>query len=230
MSAGLVVLAPNADWDAMCGGPNRGCFGEDAFLTSRLTVAFVKGLQGNDPKYWKTASLMKHFLANSNEDDRSTNSSNFSDELFREYYGYAFYKGITEGGSRAYMTAYNKYNEIPCIVSPVNKTVAVNEWGQNGIICTDGGAFRLLVNAHKYYPDQVLGAEACIKSGITMFLDNYKSYVMAALQKGLITENDINQVLRGNLRVMLKLGCSIISFKSLRINWINRYRKTLGKT
>ena len=93
------MRAPNADlardprW-----GRTEESFGEDAFLTARMTVAFVKGLQGDNEKYWKSASLMKHFLANSNEDGRSFTSSNFDEQLFREYYSYPFWKGITEGG------------------------------------------------------------------------------------------------------------------------------------
>jgi beta-glucosidase len=206
-SAGLIVLAPNADLGRdIRWGRTEECYGEDAYLNSRLTVAYVKGLQGNDPKFWKTASLMKHFLANSNENNRTINSSDFDERLFREYYAYGFYKGITEGGSRAYMAAYNKYNGIPCAVNPVLKDITVNEWGQNGIISTDGGAFQLLVSAHKYYPDLSAAAAACIKAGITMFLDNYKIYIYEALVKKLITEQDINEAIMGNLRVMLRLG------------------------
>ena len=207
MSAGLVILAPNADLGRdIRWGRTEECYGEDAFLGSRLTVAFVKGLQGDNPKYWKTASLMKHFLANSNENNRIFNSSDFDESLFREYYSYNFYRGVTEGGSRAYMAAYNKYNGIPCTVHPVLKDVTVNEWGQNGIICTDGGAFRLLVNAQKYYPDLVEAAAGCIKAGINVFLDFYRPYVMEALSKGLISEKEIDRAIRGTLRVLLKLG------------------------
>lgn len=127
-SAGLIVLAPNADLGRdIRWGRTEECYGEDAFLAGALTVSFVKGLQGNHPKYWKTASLMKHFLANSNENNRTINSSDFDERLFREYYGYPFYKGITEGGSRAYMAAYNRYNGIPCTVHPVLKDVTVKE-------------------------------------------------------------------------------------------------------
>ena len=206
-SAGLILLAPNADLGRdIRWGRTEECYGEDAYLTSVLTVAYVKGLQGNDPKYWKTASLMKHFLANSNENNRFVNSSDFDERLFREYYSYGFYKGVVEGGSRAYMAAYNKYNGVPCTVHPMLKDITVKEWGENGIICTDGGAFSLLVNAHHYYPDLPTAAAACIKSGITMFLDNYKASVKTALEKSLITEKDIDQSVRGTLRVMLKLG------------------------
>ncbi len=206
-SAGLIVFAPNADLGRdIRWGRTEECYGEDAFLAGKMVVAYVKGLQGDDPKYWKTASLMKHFLANSNENERTINSSNFDERLFREYYGYAFYKGITEGGSRAYMAAYNKYNGIPCTVNPVLKSVTVNEWGQNGIISTDGGAFRLLVTDHKYYPDLEAAAAGCIKAGITMFLDNYREPLKNALDKGMISEKEIDGAVRGTLRVLLKLG------------------------
>ena len=206
-SAGLIVLAPNADLGRdIRWGRTEECYGEDAFLASRLTVAFVKGLQGNDPRYWKTASLMKHFLANSNENNRTINSSDFDEQLFREYYGYTFYKGITEGGARAYMAAYNKYNGIPCAVHPVLKDVTVNEWGQNGIIATDGGAFRQLLSTHKHYPDLETAAAACIHQGITMFLDDYKGPLKKAIEKGMVSEEEIDQAIRGTLRVLLKLG------------------------
>ncbi len=206
-SAGLIVLAPNADLGRdIRWGRTEECYGEDAFLASVLAAAYVKGLQGDHPRYWKTASLMKHFLANSNENNRFINSSDFDERLFREYYSYAFYKGVVEGGSRAYMAAYNKYNGIPCTVHPVLKEVTVNEWGQNGIICTDGGAFRQLVNTHKYYSDFPEAAAACIKAGITMFLDFYQPALKEALKEGLVTEAEIDGAVRGTLRVMLKLG------------------------
>lgn len=206
-SAGLIILAPNADLGRdIRWGRTEECYGEDAYLGSRMTVAYVRGLQGDDPGYWKTASLMKHFLANSNENNRTINSSDFDERLFREYYAYNFYKGVTEGGSRAFMAAYNKYNGIPCTVHPVLKDVTVNEWGQDGIICTDGGAFSLLVNAHHYYDNLTEAAAACIRSGITMFLDRYKQPLRQALDDGLISEADIDGAVRGNLRVMLRLG------------------------
>ena len=106
----------------------------------------------------------------------------------------------------ASQAADNKYNGIPCTVHPVLKDVTVAEWGQNGIICTDGGGFRRLVDSHKYYPDYPEAAAACIKAGITMFLDNYKPALQEALEKKLVTEEEINEVVRGNLRVMLKVG------------------------
>ena len=206
-SGGLIVLAPNADLGRdIRWGRTEECYGEDAYLTSRLTVSFVKGLQGDNSKYWKTASLMKHFLANSNENNRYINSSDFDERLFREYYSYPFYKGVTEAGSKAYMAAYNSHNGIPCTVHPMLKDVTINEWGQNGIIATDGGAFRRLVTSHHYFPDLETAAAACIHSGITMFLDDYKEPLKNAIDKGMVTEKELDLAIRGDLRVWLKLG------------------------
>jgi beta-glucosidase len=206
-TAGLIVFAPNADMGRdIRWGRTEECYGEDPYLNGTMVTAYVRGLQGDDPVYWKTASLMKHFLANSNENNRAYNSSDFDDQLFREYYSWAFYKGVTEGGSQCYMTAYNKYNGIPCIVNPVLRNVTMKEWGLRGIICTDGGAFRQLLSTHAYYPSLETAAAECIKAGITMFLDDYKSSVNKALEKGLITENDLNEAIYGNFRVILKLG------------------------
>ncbi len=205
--AGLIVFAPNADLGRdIRWGRTEECYGEDPFLAAALVVAYVKGLQGDNVRYWETASLMKHFLANSNENNRFVDSSNFDERLFREYYSYPFYKGVVEGGSRAYMAAYNKYNGIPCTVHPVLKDVTVAEWGQNGIICTDGGGFKRLVDSHRYFQNYADAAAASIKAGITMFLDQYKPYLQEALKSELVSEKEIDGALRGNLRVMLKLG------------------------
>ncbi len=206
--SGLIMWTPNVDlgrdprW-----GRTEECYGEDAFLTSRLAVAFIKGIQGDHPKYWRNASLMKHFLSNSNEYGRTFSSSNYSDKLFREYYAYPFYKGVTEGGSQALMTAYNAYNGTPCIMHPVLRNIVMKEWGLNGTLLTDGGAFRLLLSDHKRFDnDRAVAAAACIKAGITKFLDEYKDAVYEALHQKLISVEDIEKAIRGNLRISLKLG------------------------
>lgn len=206
--SGLIMWTPNVDlgrdprW-----GRTEECYGEDAFLTSRLAVAFIKGIQGDHPKYWRNASLMKHFLSNSNEYGRTFSSSNYSDKLFREYYAYPFYKGVTEGESQALMTAYNAYNGTPCIMHPVLRNIVMKEWGLNGTLLTDGGAFRLLLSDHKRFDnDRAAAAAACIKAGITKFLDESKDAVYEALHRKLISVEDIEKAIRGNLRISLKLG------------------------
>ncbi len=204
---GLVVRAPNADLGRdIRWGRNEECYGEDAFLNGTLVTAFVRGLQGNDPRYWQTASLLKHFLANSNEDERVHSSSDFDQRLLREYYSVPFRMGVVDGGARAYMAAYNAYNGIPCTVHPILKDITVDEWGQDGIICTDAGALTMLVTEHHYYPDHEMAAAASIKAGINQFLDRYREGTLGALASGLLTEADIDASLRGVFRVMIRLG------------------------
>ena len=205
--AGLVIRAPNADlgrdprW-----GRTEECYGEDPFLNGSMAVAFVRGLQGDHPTYWRAAALLKHFLANSNEDDRESSSSDFDARLWREYYSVPFREAIQAGGSRAFMAAYNAHNGIPCATHPMLREIAVDEWGQDGIICTDGGAYRLLVTAHHAYPDLAEAAAACLRAGITQFLDKFHDGLAEALQRGLLSEADLDRGLRGNFRVMLRLG------------------------
>ncbi|HWR15739.1 MAG TPA: glycoside hydrolase family 3 C-terminal domain-containing protein [Terriglobales bacterium] len=204
---GLVVRAPNADlardirW-----GRTEESYGEDAFFNGTMVVAFAKGLQGDHPRYWQAASLMKHFLANSNEDTRTHSSSDFDERLFREYYSVPFRRGIQEGGSRAFMASYNAYNGTPMEVNPILKQVTVAEWGNDGIICTDGGAMTLLVTDHKRYRTFAEAAAESIKAGINQFLDRYNAPVREAVSKGLLTEKDIDAALRGVFRVMIRLG------------------------
>lgn len=204
---GIVIRSPNADlgrdprW-----GRNEECYGEDAFFNGTMVVAFTKGLQGNHPRYWQSAALMKHFLANSNENDRDKSSSDFDERLFHEYYALPFQMGVVEGGSRAYMAAYNAVNKVPMTINPVMEKITREQWGQDGIICTDAGAMRLLVTAHKYYPDFETAAAETIKAGIGQFLDDYREPVRGALKKGILTEADLDRALRGNFRVMIRLG------------------------
>jgi beta-glucosidase len=209
---GLVIRAPNADlgrdprW-----GRTEECMGEDPYFNGKMVAAMVRGLQGDDPKYWLTAALMKHFLANSNEDGRGGSSSDFDARLLREYYSVPFRMGVIEGGSRAYMAAYNAMNHIPMTVHPILREITMKEWGLDGIICTDAGSLRNMVNPklHNYYKTNAEGAAGSIKAGINQFLESpnlYRTATQEALQKGLLTEKDLDDVLKGEFRVMIRLG------------------------
>jgi beta-glucosidase len=204
---GIVVRSPNADlgrdprW-----GRTEECYGEDPFFNGTMVVAFVKGLQGDDKKYWQAAALMKHFLANSNENERDKTSSDFDERLFREYYSVPFRMGVVEGGSRAFMASYNLMNGVPMTVNPVLENVARKEWAQDGIICTDAGAMRNLVTSQKFSSDFDHAAASSVKAGIGQFLDKYPDAVRGALERGLLTEIEIDNALKGNFRVMIRLG------------------------
>ena len=204
---GLVMRAPNADlsrdprW-----GRSEESYGEDPFLVGTLAVAYIRGLQGHDPHYWQSAALMKHFLANSNEDNRDGSSSDFDTRLFHEYYSVPFRMGIEDGHSNAFMTSYNAWNGIPMTANPVLRNVVMKDWGFNGIICTDAGALTNMVTRHYYARTMPAAAADAIHAGINQFLDNYKTAVEDALAQKLITEQEIDRNLRGVYRVMIKLG------------------------
>jgi beta-glucosidase len=204
---GLVIRAPNADlardprW-----GRTEESFGEDPFLTGTLATAFVRGLQGDDPKYWRAAALLKHFMANSNEDGRDSSSSNFDERLMREYYSAPFRMAVVNAGARAYMAAYNAWNGIPMAVNPILQSMTVAEWGENGIICTDGGAMTQLVTKHRAFPSLDEAAAAAVHAGINQFLDRHQQPIRDALQHHLMSEADVDGALRGVYRVMIRLG------------------------
>jgi beta-glucosidase len=204
---GMVVRAPNADlsrdprW-----GRSEESYGEDPFLVGTMATAFTRGLQGDDSHLWLTSSLLKHFLANSNEDGRDGSSSNFDERLFREYYSVPFRMAIEQGGANAMMTAYNGWNGVPMIENPVLHSIVMKEWGFDGIICTDGGALTNLVTHHHAFKTMPEAAAAAIHAGINQFLDDYRQPLKDAVQQKLVTEQELDENLRGVFRVMLKLG------------------------
>ena len=204
---GIVVRAPNTDlsrdprW-----GRTEESMGEDPYLVGTMAVAFIHGMQGPDLNHWQAASLMKHFLANENENGRSHTSSDFDERLFREYYSVPFRMGFEQGGSRAVMAAYNSWNGTPMMIHPVLKEVMVKEWGNDGLICTDGGALGLLINDHKSFPDKEHGSAAAVKAGINRFLDEYKPDLTKALKDGLLTEADMDASLKNIIRLHLRLS------------------------
>jgi len=235
--AGIVMRAPNADlardprW-----GRSEESYGEDPYLTGTMATAFVKGLQGDDPKYWLSASLMKHFLANSNEDGRDGSSSNFDERLLREYYSVPFRMGVTEGGSRAYMASYNAWNGVPMTVQPILKQITMREWGMDGIICTDAGALTNMVTQHKYYANIDEASAGAIHSGINQFLDRYQDGVHAAIDKKLVNLAEIEDNLRGVYRVMIRLGLldppDMVPYNKIKGDtavWDNADRKALAR-
>ena len=186
-------------------GRSEEVYGEDPFFNGTMAVAFIKGLQGDDPKYWQAAALLKHFLANSNEDHRDRSSSDFDQRLFWEYYSVPFRMGFEEGGAKAVMASYNAWNGTPMAVNPILKSIVRDQWGVD-VISSDGGAVRLLVDPRHLFPDQKAAVVACLKAGINQFLDTYKDETKAALKEGLINEALIDSLLRPKFRVTIRLG------------------------
>ncbi|MGA3100349.1 MAG: glycoside hydrolase family 3 C-terminal domain-containing protein [Terracidiphilus sp.] len=186
-------------------GRSEEVYGEDPFLNGTMTVAFTKGLQGDDSKYWQAAALLKHFLANENENNRNGSSSNFDERLFWEYYSVPFRMAFLDGGAKAVMASYNAWNDTAMAVNPILKSIVREQWGVD-VISSDGGAVKLLVVPRHLFPDQKAAVVACLKAGINQFLDTYKDETKAALKDGEITEAEIDGLLRPKFRVTIRLG------------------------
>ncbi len=203
----LIVWGPNTD---LARDPRWGrideSYGEDAFFTGTMAAAFAKGMQGDDPRYWRVASLLKHFLANSNESGRYGSSSDFDQRLLREYYSVPFRMAFLQGGASSYMASYNAWNGVPMSVNPILKDIVAGEWGVNGIVSTDAGAVHNMVNKHRYFPDMQQAVAACVKIGVNQFLDGYQEGLRGALESKAVTEKEIDAALRGKFRVVLRLG------------------------
>ena len=202
----LMAWGPQADlardprW-----GRSEEVYSEDPFLAGTMATAFAKGLEGDDPKYWQAAPLLKHFLANSNENDRTRTSSDFDDRLFWEYYSKPFRMTFQNAGASAVMASYNSWNGVPMAVNPILRSVVIDQW-HVGIVSSDGGAIRTLVKDHKTSPDQQAAAVAALKAGINQYLDVYKDELHAALKAGQISEADLDEALRRKFPTTIKLG------------------------
>jgi beta-glucosidase len=186
-------------------GRSEEVYGEDPFFNGTMAVAFIKGLQGDDPKYWQAAALLKHFLANSNENHRDSSSSDFDQRLFWEYYSVPFRMGFQDGGATAVMASYNAWNGTPMAVNPILKSIVRDQWGVD-VISSDGGAVKLLVDPRHLYPNQKEAVVACLKAGINQFLDRYQDETRAAVKDGEITEAEIDALVRLKFRVTIRLG------------------------
>ena len=202
----LMLWGPQADlardprW-----GRSQEVYGEDPFFNGTMAVACIKGLQGDDPKYWQAAALLKHFLANENENNRYISSSDFGQRLFWEYYSVPFRMGFLEGGAKAVMASYNAWNGTAMAVNPVLKSIVRDQWGVD-VISRDGQGAVTLSNPRHLFTDQKAAVVACLKAGINQFIDPYLDETKKALNDGGITEAEIDALLRPKFRITIRLG------------------------
>ena len=202
----LMLWGPQSDLDRdPRWGRSEEVYGEDPFFNGTMATAFVHGLQGDNPKYWQAAALLKHFLANENENLRNSSSSNFDERLFWEYYSVPFRMAFLDGGAKAVMASYNAWNGTTMEVNPILRSIVIDKWGVD-VVSSDGGAVKLLVNPRHLFPNQEAAVVACLKAGINQYLDSYKDELHAALKDGSITEADIDNALRRKFRITIKLG------------------------
>ena len=219
---GLVLRSPNAD---LARDPRWGrieeTYGEDPYLIGKLATGWIQGLRGTNPTYIEAASMCKHFLANSNETNRMSSSSNFDQRLLMEYYSKSFYYALMEGGAQSYMTAYNEVNKEPCIFDSVFKKVVRKYWGWDGAVASDDGSLGASAGDIGVNDEQAMAL--AIRNGTLSSFDdneiNYATYTAEAITAGLMTSADLDTVIQNSMRVRLRLGdldpASSVPYKSL---------------
>lgn len=206
-------------------GRNEETYGEDPFLTSRLGVAFVKGLQGDHPDYLKTVATIKHFVANNQENDRFSSSSQIPTKQLYEYYFPAYEACVKEANAQSVMTAYNAFNGMPPSGSKwLLEDVLRKEWGFNGFVVSDCGAIGVMNWQHRVVNSLEEAAALGVNSGCDLECGGtYREKLVDAVRLGLISEKTIDKALTRILTARFRLG----EFDPLGQVPYNHYDKSL---
>lgn len=183
-------------------------YGEDPFLTGRFAVSFIKGMQGDDPVYFKTIATAKHFAVHSGpEPSRHTFDAVVSEQDLRASYLPHFEAAIKEGGAFSVMCAYNSVDGQPaCANTRLLGDVLRKEWGFKGYVVSDCGAIGDIYLNHKFVATAEQGVTKAIQAGTDLNCGVEYSNVTAAVRAGLLTEADINVSLRRLLMARFRLG------------------------
>ncbi len=208
-TGGLTFWSPNVNlfrdprW-----GRGQETYGEDPYLSGRLGIAFVKGLQGNDSKYFKLIATPKHFAAGSGpEQDRHKFNAMMSNKDLYESYLLQFRDCIVEGKAYSIMGAYNRLNGEPCCASPTLQRILRIEWGFNGYMVSDCGAIRNIFKDHKYAKTGAEAAALAVRNGCELNCGiTYRLSLKKAVEQNLITEEEIDQVVTKLFVARMKLG------------------------
>jgi beta-glucosidase len=209
MYKGLTFFSPNINifrdprW-----GRGHETYGECPLLTSRMAVAYVRGLQGDDPTYLKVAATAKHFAVHSGpESQRSTYDARPSEKDLRETYLPAFEACVRDGHVAAIMGAYNRLNGEPCCA---NRRLLVDilrdEWGFDGYVVSDGGAVEFFHDTHLVTRDAAESAAAAVQNGCDLELGAAYRELGAAVARGLLAETEVDVALRRVLTTRFRLG------------------------
>lgn len=188
-------------------GRGQETYGEDPYLTSRMGTAFVKGLQGDHPKYLKASACAKHYVVHSGPEELRHYFNAVPNETdFRETYLPAF-KAMVDAGVESVMCAYNRLYEEPCCGSKyLLNEILKEEWGFKGHIVTDCGALDDIWLRHKVVDEKVEAAAMAANAGVNLNCGNIYQFLPMAVEKGLVDEATIDANLKLLLRTRFKLG------------------------
>lgn len=206
---GLTFWSPNINifrdprW-----GRGHETYGEDPYLTGRLGVAFVKGIQGDHPKYLKAAACAKHYAVHSGpESERHEFNAVVSKKDLRETYLPAFRDLVKEAGVEAVMGAYNRTNGEPCCGSKtLLQDILRDEWGFEGHVTSDCWAIKDFHEHHHVTSTATESVALALKNGCDLNCGHMYLNVLLALQEGLITEEDIDRAVIRLMTTRMRLG------------------------
>ena len=209
MYQGLTLWSPNVNmfrdprW-----GRGQETYGEDPFLTSRLGCAFVKGLQGDDPRWLKAAACAKHFAVHSGpERERHGFNAKVSKRDLAEYYLPAFEALVRDARVESFMTTYSAFNGTPCTVDKWLLTDLLRgEWGFNGHVVSDVGAVEDVFYNHKFLPDKVGVCKAAIDAGLDLCSSKMYDCLYGALKEGKVKSEDFERPLVNLFATRYRLG------------------------
>ena len=206
---GLTFWSPNVNmfrdprW-----GRGQETFGEDPFLSGAMGVAFVKGLQGDHPRYLKVAACAKHFAVHSGPEAlRHGFDAHVSLRDLAEYYLPAFRALVVEGGVESVMSAYSAINGVPCSANKWLLTDLLRgEWGFKGHVVSDVGAVKDVLRGHHFVTNEVEACKAAIAAGLDLCSENTYRCLREALKDGRITGGDLVAPLVRLYRTRDRLG------------------------
>ncbi len=190
-------------------GRGQETYGEDPYLTAKLGAAFVRGLQGDDPKYLKAAACAKHFAVHSGpEPSRHSDNIHPSPYDLRDTYLPAFKELVTRADVEGVMCAYNAFRDQPCCASDeLMQKILREQWGFKGYVTSDCWALNDFFTYHKTHPDKISAAvDALISTtdvecGKDVFLS-----LSDAVRSGLVPESQVDAALQRLFMTRLKLG------------------------
>ncbi len=206
---GLTFWSPNVNifrdprW-----GRGHETYGEDPYLTSRMGVRFVNGLQGHDPDYLKTAACAKHFAVHSGpENDRHFFNAEVSQQDLWETYLPAFRALVKEAGVEAVMGAYNRTNGEPCCGSKtLLKDILREKWGFDGHVTSDCWAIKDFHEGHRVTAGPTESVALAVNNGCDVNCGNLFSYLTQAVAEGLVTEEAITEAVVRLFSTRMRLG------------------------
>ncbi|MEV4944902.1 glycoside hydrolase family 3 C-terminal domain-containing protein [Streptomyces sp. NPDC053755] len=210
---GLNVWAPTVNLlrNPLWGRGEEG-YSEDPALTTAIAVAYTRGLRGDHPAYWRTAPVLKHWLAHNNEADRDTSSASVRPRVLHEYDLRAFRGAVEAGAVAGVMPAYNLVNGRPNHLSPY-LAQELRQWTARPLlVCSDAGAPSNLVDSQRYFGTHEEAVAASLRAGVDSFTDHgtdasvVVGRLRGALERGLVGQDDIDTAVRRQLAVRFALG------------------------